>query len=650
MKKSFFIIGALAMAITAKAQTLNLAVGEVTYHFPAAQVGDMTFASGTSLTIMGKEFNVDDVTRAYIDDSEISGNEVNVTYNGSSATVSVPGNVAKYVDITVSGAHVSIAQSSEVDNNNVGEITYVLSGDTPDGEFFLSGQYKSTVELNGVTIVNMTPVFSGAALNVQNGKRIDVVSKNGTVNYLTDCAEGDQKACLVIKGHGEFKGKGTLNINGLLNHGIKTGEYMTVKNCTINVLTAKGDGIHCNEYFMMESGSVNVSGIDDDGIQAEIDGDVSTGETPDHEDEDSGNIYINGGTINISVTEAATKGIKADGDINVTGGDITVSTSGGGFWDYSNTKVKAPSCLSCDGNTSITGGKLTLNSSGAGGKGMSGNGSLTVTGGDINITTTGGMTVYVTRHIYDNYTGNTDRLASNYKSAPKGMKFDGDINISGGNINVSSAKHEGIESKGVLTIEGGYIESVCSDDALNSGSHMYIKGGYVYAASSNNDAIDSNGNMYLSGGHIFAGGREEGFDANSERGYKLYVQNGVSFIAIGPGMGALEGGANISQTCYQYSPGEAGTTYGLYSGSNQAFAVTLPAISGGGPGGPGGGGPGGGSSDVKIVCTAPSTPELYSDVTGNGTALWSGKGHTSFEGGSQLTLSTYTNEGGGWPW
>ncbi len=82
-----------------------------------------------------------------------------------------------------------------------------------------------------------------------------------------------------------------------MKHGIKTGEYFTIKNATINVTSAVGDGINCEEYFLMESGTINFSGTQDDGIQCDIDGDASTGETDDHEDEDSGNVYIEGGTI-----------------------------------------------------------------------------------------------------------------------------------------------------------------------------------------------------------------------------------------------------------------------------------------------------------------------------------------------------------------
>ena len=43
MKKVCLIITALLLTIVAGAQTLNIQVGDVTYQFPAAQTGDMTY-------------------------------------------------------------------------------------------------------------------------------------------------------------------------------------------------------------------------------------------------------------------------------------------------------------------------------------------------------------------------------------------------------------------------------------------------------------------------------------------------------------------------------------------------------------------------------------------------------------------------------
>ena len=356
MKKIYALLTALLLAIAAGAQTLNVKVGSVTYQFPAAQTGEMTYDDGQTMTIMGKTFTLGDISAMTVDQSEVTDGVVSVSYDGSSATVTVAGNVAQYVTPTVSGAHVSIAQSDDLAE----EITYTLSGTSTDGEFYMSGSYKATLELNGLTLTNATPVYSGAAIHIQNGKRIKVKPVTGTTNTLVDAVGGSQKGCLYIKGHAEFAQKGTLNVVGNVKHGIKTGEYFTIKNATINITSAIGDGINCGQFFLMESGSITINGTQDDGIQCDIDDTdtypTGTGETTDHEDEDSGNIYIEGGTLNISVTADAAKGIKSEGDMRISSGDITVTTAGGGVWDSDKVKTKASACLGADGNVYIKGG------------------------------------------------------------------------------------------------------------------------------------------------------------------------------------------------------------------------------------------------------------------------------------------------------
>jgi len=301
-------------------QTLNVQVGNVTYQFPAAQAGDMTYANGSTLTVMGKSFTLSSISRMYVDEAEVTDSKVSVVYDGSSARIAVAGNVAKFLTVTQSGAHVSIAQSDDLAE----EVTYTLSGSTSDGEFYTTGSFKATVELNGLNLTNVTPVYSGAAVHVQNSKRINVKVITGTTNTLRDAAAGSQKGALYVKGHIEFKQYGTLNVYGNLKHGIKAGEYIQVKNATINVLAAKNDGINCSQYFLMESGTINISGVGDDGIQCDVDV-ASTGQTTDHEDEDSGNIYIEGGTINITVTASKAKKLKAEGEVYITGGTVNAA-------------------------------------------------------------------------------------------------------------------------------------------------------------------------------------------------------------------------------------------------------------------------------------------------------------------------------------
>ena len=370
MKKLTILLACLVMTIATEAQTLNVQVGSVTYQFPAAQCGVMTYQDGTTLTIMNKTFALNDITGMNIDQTKVTDNLVSIDYSGTSATVMVAGNVAQYVTPTVSGAHVTITQSNTaaVDGD---EITYQLSGTTTDGSFSLSGSYKCTVALAGVTLTNP----SDAAINITNSKRIQLSAKKGTENTLTD-GSGSQKACIYSKGQLQLQGNGTLNVVGNYKHAIKSASYISIKNLTLNITSAASDGISCEEYLQMKSGSLTINGVGDDGIQCDLGGDTSTGETEDHEDEDSGNIYIEGGTINLTVTADAAKGIKTSGDVNISGGSLTITQTGGIMVEEDD--ISYPTSIKANGNVSINGGEITITNTAEGGKGISAEGTLTI--------------------------------------------------------------------------------------------------------------------------------------------------------------------------------------------------------------------------------------------------------------------------------
>ncbi len=629
------VIMAAFVVLGAAAQTLNVVSGNVTYAFPATQTGTMTYQDGETLTIMGKTFSAADITRMYVDNSEVTDNSVGVSYSGTTATVTVAGNVAQYVTPTITGAHVSIVQSSEVSDDVCGEITYTLAGSSTDGEFTMEGSYKATLELNGLTLTNP----SGAPINIQNGKRIDLSVKKGTENTLTDASSGDWKGCIVCKGHLELKGKGTLNVYGNTAHAIYAKEYVEMKNCTVNVLSAVKDGINCNQYFLMESGSLNISGVEDDGVQ------VSYKDDSDREEEDTGALTITGGTVNIAVTGTASKGLKAEGDLTVSDGTLSISTSGDGTWDSDDQKTKAASCISADGNIQIGGGTLSLTSSGSGGKGINGDGTLVINGGTITISTTGGLFAYVNGTAYTNYTGNTDNLDSDYKSSPKGMKIDGNVEINSGTVNVTTTGNgaEGIESKAVLTINDGTIVVNAYDDAINSSSHMYIKGGDITVVASNNDGLDSNGNMYISGGTIKAFGTkapECGIDANEEDGYTV-IFTGGTLLAVG-------GGNSVPSTSESTQPYvtttlsvSASSEIAIKSGSTTLATFTVPSNYSSGSSGGGGGfggmnGPGGGGnsgSSILISCPSLSSGSSYTVTCGSASATATAVVKSSGSGG-----------------
>ena len=630
--KNLLTIAALLTGMAAEAQTLNVSIGSVTYQFPATQTGEMNFQGGSSLTVMGKTFELSDVTRIYTDDTSVTDNLVSVAYSGTEASVTVAGNAAQYVNATVSGAHVAIEQlnTDAVDGD---EITYQLSGTSTDGSLTLDGTYKCTIALNGLTLTNP----GGAAININNKKRIQLSAKKGTENTLTDGADGSQKACIYSKGQLQLQGNGSLTVAGKTKHGIKSASYVSIKNLTLNITSTVGDGISCEEYLLMESGTVTLSGIGDDGLQCDLGGETSTGQTTDHEDEDSGNIYIEGGTLSISTSAAATKGIKANGDVSVSGGDISVRCTGSAAWDSDDSEVKGSTCVSSDGNMTISGGTMTLTNSGAGGKGMKTDGTMTISGeANVSVTSSGQIA-------YCSSTSNTtirtttsssttERLNDALKTSPKGIKADGTMTISGGTVNVSATYHEGIECKSTLDISGGYVYAYSSDDAINSSSHMTISGGYIMANSSGNDGIDANGNLTITGGNVFAVAArqpEVGLDANTEGGYKLYISGG-NVVAIG----GFESGASISGGTAKSASYSKGSWYGLYNGSATAFAFKVPSNS---------------SMGTSMTVYTTSSPALKSNVTGSGTSFWSGNGYSGASGGSSVSLSNYSSGGGHGP-
>ncbi|MBQ9285260.1 MAG: carbohydrate-binding domain-containing protein [Bacteroidaceae bacterium] len=390
MKKLILSIALLSATLSAAvAQTLNVVTGDVTYQFPAADAGIMPYTSGTSLTIEQKTFAISDITRMYVDATEVDSTTVSVVYDGASAKVYVAGDIAHLVDATIAGAHVKVAQSTDVAD----EITYSLSGSSSDGEFYMAGSYKATVELRGLTLTNATPVYSGAAVCIMNGKRIDLSVKSGTTNALTDCSSPSsdlaQKAALYCKGHLELKGQGTLTAHGKYAHAIKSAEYMTLKNATINVASAVKDGISCDEYFLMKSGTLTISGVGDDGLQCDLDGTENTGILAGHDGEDSGNIYIEGGTLDITTTAAGGKCIKADSTLIISGGTLTLSASGS--VDTSDSSDPSYSTTLKGGKVIINGGFIKATVSGTAGRGVAA-WDIETNGGELNITNSAGGT------------------------------------------------------------------------------------------------------------------------------------------------------------------------------------------------------------------------------------------------------------------
>jgi len=468
------------------------------------------------------------------------------------------------VEVTVEDGHI------KANHGSTKSVCYVVSGTTTNGSFTVLGEKKYAVKLNGTNITNP----DSAALNLLCSKRAYVILSNGSANTLTDGTSGPQKGALYCKGKLLFNGNGSLSVTGNTNN-----------------------GIHSADYIVFRTGNnIYVKSTTNHGIKA------------------NDGIFINGGILNIEVSAAAAKGINCESDIIVNGGRTTVLTTGNGAYDTDEQEAKGATGIKADLALTVNSGELWLKSTGSGGKGINVDTEANFNGGNTYVVTTGSQ-----------YKSNNDT------ASPKGIRADGSISVTSGRIWVrtSGSSGEGIETKSMLNITGGEVASYAYDDAINSKSTMTISGGYVYAHGRNNDGLDANGNCYIKGGTVYAicsGSPEVAIDANTEGGYKLYVEGGT-IVAVG----GLESGASLSQSCYQASSWNANTWYAMTVGDN-IFSFQTPSSGGSG-----------------LVVSGGSQPTLLSGVNiGDGTSYFGGIGIVggTISGGSAVSLSSYTGGNG----
>lgn len=317
MRKLFSLaLIALAPASVAVAQTLKIHRGQVTVAVPAATAGDMTYTAGTSLTVNGQTYDLSTIDSITVDNSVVAPASVGVVYDGASARVTVSADVAPQLAVTATGADVSVVADATL----LQEVSYTLSGASADGSFFMDGEYRAAVTLNGLTLASKR----GAAIDIANGKRISVVLPAGTVSTLADAAGGTHKACFFVNGHAEFEGAGRLVLTGNSRHAYASDEYTWLKPGfgSIEVLSAVVDGLHVEQYFRQQDGAVSVRGTQGDGVDVSI--------TKDPTDEFNGQAFLEGGTLTLDVAAEDVKGLKSDSLITITGGTLTATVSGNG--------------------------------------------------------------------------------------------------------------------------------------------------------------------------------------------------------------------------------------------------------------------------------------------------------------------------------
>ena len=270
-------------------------------------------------------------------------NAVSITFSGEQAVVNNP---FESFGVTVNVDKQNVTISATVSDFEA-EINYVLSGITANGSVKIYSDYKIGLVLNGVSIQN--PI--GAAINIQSSKKVSVTLVDKTQNRLVDegvfeMTGGERmNGTLYSEGQLVFDGAGSLLVYGNYSHAICVHDYIEIDNGNIQVFHAKSDGIHCRKYFQMYGGSMV--------INAKSDGVECT----------NGYVTINGGAIKIS--NAAGVGIKSNENLTITGGRIEIEARDG---------------IRAEGNIVVTGGEIYCNSDRSG---IVSNRAIAVAGGRI---------------------------------------------------------------------------------------------------------------------------------------------------------------------------------------------------------------------------------------------------------------------------
>ena len=583
MRKTLFILAFLLGCIGLNAQNYHIYVhqsGTTVYDNDVTTISNIQFEGSQPANMLINAENgtisfpitaIDSITFDKKEDPQPpTGDTVFITYNGSSVSVINP---FANDDVTVTNATADVTVNSTRAN-----VPYVVSGTSANGSLTINSSNPFFMALSSLSLTSN----STAAIDMATPSTVTMQLRGS--NAIADNANSDINGTLYAAGALTVTGNGSLQVTGNAKHGILVDGVMTVNSGNIDILDTDSDGIHGNSDLFWNNGTLNIAAAGSDGLDISGtvtigNGDLTINTTTESQRsiKVSGIFTMTGGMLNINATGNDCKGIKGDMNVLINGGTIEMQVAGNGS-----------NGISSDTNVTVSGtADITINSSALDGKGIKSDGTISITGGSVNIT----------------HSGNTS----------KGLSANGDINISGGIIVINSNG---------TTVVTDYDPSYCT--AIRSDSNVNISGGDITitlpTSNQGGKGIKATGNMTISGNNtINITTHGDGASYTSTSGNDTYsssclrsegdmqiLSGDITLTCTGKGGKGIKVGTKTAT-----GSGWGGTTYtysGTYTqGSSDGTGPTLTiSTTGAQVGSSGGGGwpPGGGSSSASASAKA----------------------------------------------
>lgn len=209
---------------------------------------------------------------------------------------------------------------------------------------------------------------------------------------------------------------------------------------------------------------------------------------------------------NISIT-AVNNGLRGSDSVEIKGGSITIDAGNDGVKSTTTDKEGK-------GYISVEAGNLVVT---AVGDGISAETELNISGGSVEVRTTGDPDKESCKGIKANNALSVTGGEVKVYAEDHAMQCNGDISITGGELDLTSNISKGIKVDGKLDITGGAVNLFAQEDAVDSIGDVSITGGLVYIRSVHDgiqagEANSGMGTISITGGDVLIDAYKLGFN------------------------------------------------------------------------------------------------------------------------------------------